>query len=123
MLERAYNDSAGHTARFNLNVLARINRDLGADFVLPQFEHVAFYNASAARIEMHLRSRCAQGVTIRGQRFTFATGETIHTENSYKYVPEGFAAMAEQAGFGKTRFWTDDAQQFGVFLLHGSTQS
>ena len=120
VLQRAYNDAAGYTARFNLNVLARINRDLGADFVLPKFEHVAFYNASASRIEMHLRSRCEQSVTIAGRRFALCAGETIHTENSYKYLPEGFAAMAARAGFGHARMWTDDGQQFGVFVLHAA---
>ena len=118
VLERAYNDAAGYTARFNLNVLARINRELGADFELSKFEHVAFYNAPASRIEMHLRSRCAQSVTIAERCFSFALGETIHTENSYKYLPQGFAAMANRAGFGQTRMWTDDAHQFGVFVLH-----
>ena len=117
VLERAYNDAAGYTARFNLNLLVRINRELGADLILDRFEHVAFYNAAASRIEMHLRSRCQQSVRIAGQRFTLAAGETIHTENSYKYLPEGFAAMAARAGFGQTRMWTDPAQQFGVFVL------
>jgi dimethylhistidine N-methyltransferase len=118
VLERAYNDAAGYTARFNLNVLARINRELSADFALSNFEHLAFYNAPASRIEMHLRSRCVQSVTVAGRRFSFAYGETIHTENSYKYLPEGFAAMAMRAGFGQVTLWTDDAQQFGVFVLH-----
>ncbi len=122
VLERAYNDSEGYTARFNLNVLARINRELGADFDLAQFEHVAFYNASAGRIEMHLRSRCDQSVTIAGRRFALSAGETIHTENSYKYLPEGFAALARRAGFEQTRMWTDEAQQFGVFVLQGAAQ-
>jgi dimethylhistidine N-methyltransferase len=120
VLQRAYNDAAGYTARFNMNVLARINRDLGADFVLQKFEHVAFYNASASRIEMHLRSRCDQSVTMAGRRFDFCADETIHTENSYKYLPEGFAAVAGRAGFGQARMWTDDGQQFGVFVLHAA---
>lgn len=119
VLRRAYNDAAGYTAGFNLNLLARINRELRADFVPSKFEHVAFYNASASRIEMHLRSRCAQSVTIAGRPFALAAGETIHTENSYKYLPEGFAAMAKRAGFECARMWTDAAQQFGVFVLHG----
>jgi len=120
LLHRAYNDSAGLTARFNLNVLARINREVGADFVLSQFEHVAFYNSSAARIEMHLRSRCAQTVTVSGHRFDLAAGELVHTENSYKYLPEGFAALAKRAGFGWVQMWTDDDQQFGVFVLRAN---
>jgi dimethylhistidine N-methyltransferase len=122
VLERAYNDAAGCTARFNLNVLARINRELSADFALSNFEHLAFYNAPASRIEMHLRSRCAQSVTVAGQRFSFAYGETIHTENSYKYLPEGFAAMAKRAGFGQVTMETDAAHQFGVFVLYRSLQ-
>jgi len=122
VLERAYNDSDGYTARFNLNVLARINRELGAEIALSQFEHVAFYNASAGRIEMHLRSRCAQSVTIGGRRFALSAGEMIHTENSYKYLPESFSAMANRAGFEQARMWTDDARQFGVFVLHGNTR-
>jgi dimethylhistidine N-methyltransferase len=117
VLERAYNDSAGYTARFNLNLLLRINRELAADFVLDRFEHVAFYNAPASRIEMHLRSRCEQSVRVGGRRFTFAAGETIHTENSYKYLPEGFAGMAARAGFEHARIWSDPARQFGVFVL------
>ena len=92
---------AGYTARFNLNLLVRINRELGADFALDRFEHVAFYNSTASRIEMHLRSRCQQSVRIAGRRFTLAAGETIHTENSYKYLPEGFSAMAARAGFDR----------------------
>ena len=117
VLGRAYNDAAGYTARFNLNLLVRINRELGADFVLDRFEHLAFYNASASRIEMHLRSRCRQNVRIAGRRFALEAGETIHTENSYKYLPEGFADIAARAGFEQTRIWTDPAQQFGVFIL------
>jgi dimethylhistidine N-methyltransferase len=116
-LHRAYNDPEGITARFNLNVLARINRELRADFDLAQFEHEAFYNAHLGRIEMHLRSRSAQRMSIAGHRIDLISGETIHTESSYKYLPERFAAMARAAGFGEIGMWSDVGQNFAVFVL------
>jgi dimethylhistidine N-methyltransferase len=117
ILDRAYNDPEGYTAQFNLNVLARINREMGADFDLDAFAHRAFYNEAHGRIEMHLVSarRCA--VTIAGRRIEFEAGETIHTENSYKYAPETFAQMARAAGFPTARRWSDPAGWFGVFLF------
>lgn len=114
VLEAAYNDAAGVTAAFNLNLLARINRELGGDFDLPAFGHRAFYDAAIGRIEMHLVSRRAQRVRIGGDEFAFATGETIHTEDSYKYAPVEFQALAQAAGWQPRRVWTGA----GLFSLH-----
>jgi dimethylhistidine N-methyltransferase len=117
ILERAYNDAAGVTAAFNTNVLERLNRELGADFDLARFHHRAIWNAQESRIEMHLVSDRAQQVHIGGETFSFAAGEYIHTESSYKYLPEEFARMAAQAGFGLERVWTDDDGLFSVQYL------
>ena len=119
ILHAAYNDSAGVTSAFNLNLLVRINRELGGDFDLAQFAHEARWNARLGRIEMHLLSRAAQTVTIAGQRFGFAEGETIHTENSYKYSVPQFQALAAEAGYRPVAVWTDAAQLFSVHLLRG----
>jgi L-histidine N-alpha-methyltransferase len=118
VLDLAYNDPQGYTAAFNLNVLARLNRELDADFDLSTFAHRAFYNTERARIEMHLASLREQRVRVAGRSFSFAAGETIHTENSYKYTPDGFVSMARRAGFNASRMWTDPARWFGVFFLH-----
>ena len=117
ILERAYNDPEGYTARFNLNLLARLNREMGADFDPGAFRHRAFYNEAASRIEMHLVSACAQRVRIAGRSFDFAAGETIHTENSHKFAVRAVCDLAREAGFGSVRVWTDPAAWFGVFLL------
>src|SRR5436309_8289884 len=98
VLDAAYDDAAGVTAKFNLNVLARMNRELGGNFGLSSFRHRAFYNAENHRIEMHLESGKAQRVAVAGHTFDFEKGETIHTENSYKYTVESFHALAESAG-------------------------
>jgi dimethylhistidine N-methyltransferase len=116
ILEPAYNDRRGVTAAFNLNLLARINRELGGDFVLEQFEHWAFFNATAGRIEMHLVSRCDQWVRVAGAAFSFAAGETIHTENSYKYTFTELHDLAAAGGFAPPRVWTDDGQLFSVLF-------
>jgi dimethylhistidine N-methyltransferase len=116
-LNLAYNDPEGYTAAFNLNLLVRLNRELGADFDLAGFAHQAFYATQRSRIEMHLRSLRAQRVRIGGRVFSFAAGETIHTENSYKYTPDGFTALARTAGFKASRLWTDPERAFGVFFL------
>jgi dimethylhistidine N-methyltransferase len=116
-LEAAYNDSQGVTAAFNLNLLRRINRELGADFDLDTFEHQAVYNAPAGRIEMYLVSRRAQEVHIDGHRFGFSKGEHILTEYSHKYELEGFAEMVTSAGFKVEQVWTDPKQQFSVHYL------
>lgn len=117
ILNLAYNDPQGLTRDFNLNLLARLNRELGADFDLRRFRHHAFYNASLHRVEMHLVSIVAQTVQVAGTTIGFAAGETLHTENSYKYTPETFARLAASAGFAGHRLWTDARGWFGVFLL------
>ena len=117
VLYDAYNDAAGVTARFNLNMLVRINRDLGANFDLSGFKHRAIYNRDRHRIEMHLISRKAQTVRLLGQTFSFRTGETIHTESSYKYSLERFAALARGAGWESRETWTDPDGMFSVHAL------
>ena len=117
LLHAAYNDKAGVTAAFNLNVLARINRELGADFDLRRFRHYAFYNPAAGRIEMHLVALDSHTVRLGRHRWAFAQGETIHTENSYKYSPEEFGALAAKAGYRRTKLWSDARGSFAVFGL------
>jgi dimethylhistidine N-methyltransferase len=117
VLERAYNDAQGVTAQFNLNLLTRLNRELGADFDLNQWKHRAIYNAKAGRIEMHLVSERAQTIHLGNRAFHFDRGETIVTEFSYKHTPEGFAAIAARADFRLAHMWTDDAPLFGVFYF------
>ncbi|MFQ5643214.1 MAG: L-histidine N(alpha)-methyltransferase [Thiogranum sp.] len=120
VLRAAYNDEQQVTAAFNLNLLQRINRELDADFDLQAFSHDAFYNADEGRVEMHLVSRNRQTVTVAGQRFDFAAGETIHTENSCKYHVEEFLSLAGQAGFVSDQVWTDEQQFFSVHCLRCS---
>ncbi len=116
-LEAAYDDAQGVTARFNLNLLARANRQLGADFDLDAFGHRAVWNAEAARIEMHLVSRRAQTVTFGSRAFAFAEGETIHTESSYKFDRARIEALAARGGWRVERFWTDADEAFSISLL------
>ncbi|HMA07014.1 MAG TPA: L-histidine N(alpha)-methyltransferase [Ramlibacter sp.] len=118
MLHAAYNDAQGVTAQFNLNLLARANRELGASFALEQFAHSAFYNAPQQRIEMHLMSRCRQRVVVDGHSFELDEGDTLHTENSYKFTIEGLRTLALQAGFRPGPVWTDDARMFSVHWLN-----
>jgi len=115
VLEAAYNDSAGVTAKFNLNLLVRANRELGADFDLLLWRHQAIYNERHGRIEMHLISEAEQTVHVGGGKFHFLRGEKIITEFSYKYTQEGFARLAVSAGFRLARVWTDPKQLFAVF--------
>jgi dimethylhistidine N-methyltransferase len=117
VLHAAYNDAAGVTAAFNLNLLARINRELGADFDLDGFEHHAFYNREHHRIEMHLASRRRQRVRVCGEAIDFRTGETIHTENSYKYTVPSFSALARGSGWSPVSVWTDANGYFSVHAL------
>ena len=117
ILNSAYNDSGQVTAAFNLNLLERINRELDADFDVASFEHRAHYNAEAGRVEMHLVSRCAQSVRLDGHVIPFAEGETIHTENSYKFSVEEFSCLAQRSGFGVTRVWTDPDELFSLQYL------
>lgn len=114
VLERAYNDSAGITARFNLNMLQRLNREFDADFDLTGFRHCAIYNEEFGRIEMHLVSLREQSFSVCGRPFTLARGESIVTEHSHKYSLQEFRAMAERAGFCVDAVWTDPEQLFSV---------
>lgn len=117
-LERAYDDPAGVTGRFNKNVLVRINDELGADFVLKNFAHQAFFDRDRSRIEMHLVSLTDQQVSIDGMhKLEFRAGETIHTENSHKYTVDGFRQLARRAGWRSTANWVDDERLFSVHLL------
>ena len=117
ILERAYNDGAGVTRDFNLNLLARINREIEPVFDLSAFAHAAHYNAREGRIEMHLVSLRDQSFAIRGHRFAMRVGETIHTENSYKYSIPQFQALAGCSGWRPVRVWTDPDNQFSVHEL------
>ena len=120
LLNAAYNDAAGVTAAFNLNLLTRINRELGANFDTSSFAHHAFYDAAAGRVEMHLISRRRQRVELGdGASISFEPGETIHTENCYKYTLASFRALAAEAGYRPEQVWTDEAGWFSVHYLHG----
>ena len=114
VLDAAYDDAAGVTAEFNLNLLARINRELGGDFQLRRFCHRAFYDEDKGRIEMHLESLASQFVHVGGERFDFRQGETILTEISCKYGVDEFRAVAQRAGFAPGETWTDPARLFSV---------
>jgi len=118
-LLEAYADPLGVTAAFNLNLLARINRELDADFSLDQFEHVAKFNPEARSVEMHLRSKHRQTVTVQGAGFSvqFYEGETIWTESSHKYSPEEVFQMAQQTGFRCEAQWIDKEWPFAESLL------
>jgi dimethylhistidine N-methyltransferase len=117
VLERAYNDSAGVTAQFNKNLLARINRELAADFDLNNWRHHAIYNSTEGRIEIYLISDKEQVAHIGAHEFQFRAGEEILTEYSYKHTIPGFIDLARQAGFEFAQVWTDDARWFGVFYF------
>jgi uncharacterized SAM-dependent methyltransferase len=117
VLEAAYDDPLGVTAAFNLNLLARINRELGADLDLRAFRHVAFFEATESRIEMHLESRVAQRVRVGGRVIGFEAGERIHTENSYKYPVDAFTALAARAGWRPRAAWTDPRGWFAELLF------
>jgi dimethylhistidine N-methyltransferase len=114
VLNAAYNDKAGITAKFNLNLLARINRELGGNFDLGTFEHHAFYNRERHRVEMHLASLKRQKVKVNGETIDFRAGETIHTENSYKYSIEKLGALARGAGWRARAVWTDPHDYFSI---------
>jgi dimethylhistidine N-methyltransferase len=120
VLYQAYNDSAGVTARFNLNVLDRINHELGGNFDLSAFTHRAIYNRDHHRIEMHLIARRAQTVRVLGRSVAFRSGESIHTESSYKYSLERFTALARGSGWTARESWTDAAGMFSVHALVAS---
>lgn len=116
----AYDDRPGVTARFNKNLLARINRELGGTFNLAAFDHEAVWNAEAERVEMHLVSHSDQSVEVMGRRFEFVAGERLHTENSYKFTVEGFEGLARQAGWKMTRRWVSPAPAFAVVMLEAA---
>ena len=117
VIERAYNDTAGVTAEFNLNLLKRANSELGANFVLQNWQHQAIYNPVHGRIEMYLISRIDQSAQIGKHRFDFKKGERILTEYSYKHSAEGFQRLAGRAGFSFQRLWTDRDRLFGLFYF------
>lgn len=120
LLHAAYNDAAGVTAAFNRNLLQHANRAAGSDFDPELFAHYAFYNPPLQRIEMHLISRRRQQVSVAGRRFELSAGESMHTENSYKYTLEGLAAMARACGFAPRAVWCDAAGLFSVHWLEAS---
>ena len=117
VLEAAYNDAAGVTAEFNLNVLRHLNDELNADFNLDAFRHLARYNEPQGCIQMFLESRTEQTVRLHGTAIRIARGETIHTENSYKYDPDEFVALAAAGGFTCRAVWSDPEECFSLFLL------
>ncbi|MBT8119245.1 MAG: L-histidine N(alpha)-methyltransferase [Gammaproteobacteria bacterium] len=117
ILNAAYNDREGFTEQFNKNLLLRINRELGADFDLEQFEHLAFFNKEKHRIEMHLVSRQDQHISIGDQVFKFEKGQRIHTEYSHKYTVEHFQQLAREAGFNSVKTWLDEERLFSVHYL------
>ena len=120
VLHAAYNDAASVTASFNLNLLVRINRELGGNFDLGAFTHRAIYNRERHRIEMHLISTKSQTVRLLGRNLSFRRGESIHTENSYKYSIERFTALVRGAGWRVLKSWADDEGMFSVHTLVGS---
>ncbi|MFK8027841.1 MAG: L-histidine N(alpha)-methyltransferase [Gammaproteobacteria bacterium] len=117
ILNRAYDDSDGVTAKFNMNLLTRLNNELSADFDLQTWRHYSFYNTELGRVEMHLKSMCEQVISIGDHEFYFAENETIHTENSYKYTVEEFQSLATDAGLHSDNVWMDDEKYFSVHLF------
>jgi len=117
VLHAAYNDAAGVTAAFNLNVLRRARCELGAEFPADGFEHLAFYNPAYRRIEMHLRATRPLELRLGGEVYSFHEGETLHTEHSHKYTVSGFQALAQRAGFKPGKVWTDENGWFAVLWL------
>lgn len=122
-LHMAYNDARGVTAAFNLNLLARINRELAGSFDIAAFRHEAVYNPREGRIEMHLRSTRRQMASVLGRAFHFGAGERIHTENSYKYAVREFQGLARSAGWEPRQVWTDEANLFSVHELLGRVET
>lgn len=122
VLNMAYNDAEGYTARFNLNLLRRIRRELDSDIEPDNFAHVAYYNEGLGRIEMHLESLVEQDVRVDEHSFHFRKGETIHTENSYKFSREQLEEMALKTGLKTVRMWTDSNRYFGLFFFRKSIE-
>lgn len=119
-LHAAYNDAAGVTAQFTLNLLRRMNRELDANFDLSAFAHEAFYNPDEGRIEIYFRSLRRQTVTVAGRRFSFAAGDRVHTEYSYKYDDAGIAALAKSGGFAIAKTWSDPDRLFAIAWLEAA---
>jgi L-histidine Nalpha-methyltransferase len=119
ILHAAYNDSQGVTAAFNMNLLTRLNNELGATFNLNEFCHKAFYNSEIGRVEMHLKSLSEQTVRLGPETISFKKNETIHTENSYKYGMDEFIELAERAGYKTLKSWSDPDKLFGIYFLQG----
>jgi dimethylhistidine N-methyltransferase len=117
MLERAYDDPGGVTAKFNINLLTRLNNEVLANFDLQTWKHYSFYNSEQGRIEMHLKSMCEQVVCIDDYEFYFSENETIHTENSYKYTIEEFQTLGIEAGLRAEKVWVDGDQLFSIHLF------
>ncbi len=117
LLHAAYNDARGVTARFNLNLLRHAQRALGLECDADGFDHYAFYDPRRHRIEMHLLPRGEQQLQLQGQRYTLSPGESLHTENSYKYSVESFQALAREAGFRPSAHWTDERRWFSLHWL------
>jgi dimethylhistidine N-methyltransferase len=117
VLNAAYNDAAGLTADFNLNLLQRMQQELDVEFDPDLFEHLAFYNGEEGRIEMHLVSTRHMTLRLNGHRFEFKKGETLHTENSYKYSPSEFIHLATENGFTEVSHWVDDDGLFAIYLV------
>jgi dimethylhistidine N-methyltransferase len=117
VLNLAYNDPEGYTRAFNINVLTRLNREFAATFQTDAFEHLAYYNAARCRMEMHLVSRVEQNAFVAGETFHFARGETIHTENSYKYTLESMAVLARASGLNLQAVWTDSRTYFAEYYF------
>ncbi|MES9852113.1 MAG: L-histidine N(alpha)-methyltransferase [Candidatus Thiodiazotropha sp. L084R] len=117
LLDAAYNDAAGLTAAFNLNLLNRMQAELNAELNPENFQHKAFYNMDAGRIEMHLMSTRQHILRIDGHQFEFEAGESLHTENSYKYAPEEFIGMASDCGYDEIKYWVDEDDMFAIYLL------
>lgn len=114
----AYDDASGITAAFNKNILARLNREIGADFNLDAFDHRAYWNAQESRIEMHLQSKTAQTVTIDGRRIAFAPGESIHTEDSYKFTERALIELLRDSGYSAPQWFQDAGHRFAVALAY-----
>lgn len=117
ILEAAYNDDAGFTSAFNLNLLHRMQEELNVHFDIATFSHKAFYNSTEGRVEMRLVSEIEQTIEIDGSQYHFESGESIHTENSYKYTIEEFSCLASKAGFSSEQVWVDENRLFSVHLL------
>ena len=120
ILHEAYDDSEGVTAAFNLNMLGRLNREAGAGFDLDSFRHQIVWNDAESRIEMHLRSLCDQSVRVAGEQIRFRKGETIHTENSYKWTLEGFDDLVRGSGWQTTRVWVEPPEVYSMHLLEAA---